>query len=230
VTANEPGDQSPGLALRAVDRSPLLQQRRARSMQQVQIMIDAAKRLICLKGSGFTTQELVRESGVARQTFYRHFGGKDQLLLATMEDLLATAAAEYATTAGDLPGPLDRLQFYVRAAIQALDVADPATQPGQFITAEHWRLHQLFPQEMALAARPLVDLFARELRAAQQQGLIAPADVEHGAELMVMLVRSVYHQYSFGTRAEPTSAIADRVWDFCLRGIGGSRGRGATEG
>ena len=63
MTANEPGDQSPGLALRAVDRSPLLQQRRARSMQQVQIMIDAAKRLICLKGSGFTTQELARDGG-----------------------------------------------------------------------------------------------------------------------------------------------------------------------
>jgi len=221
LTADESARQPFNPALRAVDRSPMMQRRRSRNMQQVQIMIDAAKRLIFQKGSGFTTEELVRESGVARQTFYRHFGGKDQLLLAAMEDMRAEMAAHYAAAARDLPGPLDRLQFYVRSAIQALDVAVPATQAAQFVTAEHWRLYQLFPEEMAHAAQPLIDVFASELRAAQEQGLIAPSDVDHSAELMVMLVRSVYHHYSFGTRTEPTAAIAARVWEFCLQGIGG---------
>jgi TetR/AcrR family transcriptional regulator len=69
----------------------------------MQIMVDAAKRLIAQKGSGFTTQELAREAGVALQTFYRQFGGKDQLLLATLEDMHAEQAAAYEEAARDIP-------------------------------------------------------------------------------------------------------------------------------
>lgn len=201
-----------------------MQQWRSRNVRQMQIMVEAAKRLIAQKGSSFTTQELAREAGVALQTFYRHFGGKDQLLLATMEDIHASMAAQYAAAARDLPDPLARLHYYVAAVLTRLDGADgteAATHQPQFITAEHWRLHQLFPEEMTLATQPMVDLFARELRAAKEQGLIAASDVERSAELMVMLVRAVYHHYSFKARTEPTEVIAEHVWEMCLQGIGG---------
>ena len=172
-----------------------------------------------MEGSSFTTQELARESGVALQTFYRHFGGKDQLLLATLEDMHATMAEEYAMAARDLPDPLARLHYYVKIA--NLDGPGGSTQTAQFITAEHWRLHQLFPEEMTLATQPTVDLFARELRAAQEQGLIAPLDVDRSAELMVMLVRAVYHHYAFKAASEPAAAIAEHVWELRLQGVGG---------
>jgi AcrR family transcriptional regulator len=204
---------------RAADRSPLMQQWRSRNVRQMQIMVEAAKRLISRKGATFTTQELAREAGVALQTFYRHFGGKDQLLLATIEDLHATQAAEYERAARDLPDPLSRLRYYVTAVLTSLDHTGPATSGPQFITAEHWRLHQLLPEEMTLATQPIVDLFARELRAAAELGLIELPDAGQGAELMVTLVRAVYHQYAFARKDEPTEAIAERVWQFCLRGI-----------
>lgn len=209
---------------RAADRSPLMQQWRSRNVRQLQTMVEAAKRLIARKGSGFTTQELAREAGVAVQTFYRHFGGKDQLLLATIEDLHATGAAGYERAARDLPDPLARLRYYVSAVLTSLDQTGPATSAAQFITAEHWRLHQLFPDEMTLAAQPLVDLFARELRAAREQGLVALPDIDQGANLMVMLVRAVYHQYAFARKDESAAELADRVWEFCLQGIGGRTG------
>jgi AcrR family transcriptional regulator len=206
---------------RAAERSPLMRERRSRNVRQMQIMVEAAKRLIARKGSGFTTQELAREAGVALQTFYRHFGGKDQLLLATMEDLHTTNAAGYAAAARDLPDPLARLHYYVVAALTTLDSPDPLVQPPRFVTAEHWRLHQLFPEEMALATQPTIDLFASDLRAAQEQGLIALTDVDRSAELMVMLVRTVYHHYAFKSTEETPAAIAEHVWEFCLTGIGG---------
>jgi len=196
-----------------------MQRSRSRNVRQMQIMVEAAKRLIAQKGYGFTTQELAREAGVALQTFYRHFGGKDQLLLATIEDLHATTAAGYAKAARDLPDPLARLHYYVTTALAGLDEAD--AQGPRFITAEHWRLHQMFPEEMTLAAQPTVDLFARELRSAQEQGLIAPSDVDRSAELMVMLVRAVYHHYAFKAKTEPAAAIAEHVWELCLQGVGG---------
>jgi AcrR family transcriptional regulator len=220
-------------AERAADRSPLMRQWRSRNVRQMKIMVEAAKRLIAQKGYGFTTQELAREAGVALQTFYRHFGGKDQLLLATLEDMHAEMAAQYAAAARDLPDPLARLHYYVTTVLAHLDetlepASGRATQQPQFITAEHWRLHQLFPEEMTHATHPTVDLFARELRAAQEQGLIAVSDVDRSAELMVMLVRAVYHHYAFKARSEPTAAIAEHVWEMCLQGIGGrTEGRDA---
>jgi len=212
---------------RAADRSPLMRQWRSRNVRQMKVMVEAAKRLIARKGYGFTTQELAREAGVALQTFYRHFGGKDQLLLATLEDMHATMAEQYAAAARDLPDPLARLHYYVTTVLSHLE--GTGAESPQFITAEHWRLHQLFPEEMTLATQPTVDLFARELRAAQEQGLIAVSDVDRSAELMVMLVRAVYHHYAFKAATEPTSAIADHVWELCLQGIGGRAGQGGGD-
>jgi AcrR family transcriptional regulator len=213
---------------RAADRSPLVQQWRSRNVRQMKTMVDVAKRLIAEKGSGFTTQELARESGVALQTFYRHFGGKDQLLLATLEDLHAEMATRYEEAARDLPDPVARLHYYVKSALQALDLAGRGGMSAKFITAEHWRLYQAYPEDVVHATQPVVDLFARELRAAQEQGLLPPTDVAHSAELMVMLVRSVYHHYAFATAKEPTDVIIEHVWEFCLAAVGGRPGDGET--
>jgi TetR/AcrR family transcriptional regulator len=214
---------------RAADRSPTVQQWRSRSVRQMQLMVEAAKRLIARKGYSFTTQELASEAGVALQTFYRHFGGgKDQLLLATIEDLHARQAEDWAAAARDLPGPLARLRYYITDTLARLD--STAADPGgpRFMAAEHWRLHQLFPEEMTIATQPTVDLFARELRAAQEQGLITPSDVDRSAELMVVLVRTAYHHYAF-TKADPM-AIAEQVWELCLRGVGGQLGQPGRAG
>jgi hypothetical protein len=139
----------------------------------------------------------------------------------------ATQAAQYAEAARDLPDPLARLRYYITAILSSLDATG---QGPQLITAEHWRLHQLFPQEMTLATQPIVDLFAGELRAAQEQGQIAVDDVTRSAELMTMLVRAVYHQYAFKARSEPTAAIAEQVWEFCLQGVGGQVNPGSHGG
>jgi AcrR family transcriptional regulator len=204
-----------------------MQQSRSRNVRQMRIMVDAARRLIAQKGSGFTTQELAREAGVALQTFYRHFGGKDQLLLAALEDMHAEHAVAYEEAARAIASPLDRLHFYVTLALSGLDEAGPGAMTPQFITAEHWRLHQLFPQDTMHATQPTVDLFARELRAAQEQGLLAvtgATSATRSAELMVMIVRTVYHHYAFVTKTESAGQIADQVWEFCLSGIGGRAG------
>jgi AcrR family transcriptional regulator len=207
---------------RAADRSPMVQKWRTRNIEQMKIVVDAAKRLIVEKGSAFTTQELVREAGVAIQTFYRHFGSKDQLLLAVLEDIITDQAVRYEAAARELPNPVARLEYYVKTALAGLDADEPAQVGPRFVTAEHWRLQQLFPEETERATQPFADLLARELRAAAEAGLLTPRDVEHDADLMNLLVRSAYHRYAFAARREPAEAIADHVWEFCLVGMGGT--------
>nr|WP_307875171.1 TetR/AcrR family transcriptional regulator [Frankia nepalensis] len=203
------------------------------------MIVEAARRLVDEKGDQFTTQELAREAGVALQTFYRHFPGKDQLLVAVIEDLIAEYAERYATAARELPDPVARLHYYLTAVLRGLEVArgdgsgrggrgeddEPGRSPRgsspRFITAQHWRLHQRFPEDMTRATQPMTDLIARELREAQAAGLLTPTDPDRDAALVNKLLMTVYHHYAFAPADEPVEAIAEHVWAFCLRGLGG---------
>jgi AcrR family transcriptional regulator len=77
------------VATTASPERPQPQRRSARRAAHSRAILEAAHRLVAEKGEDFTTQELIKEAGVALQTFYRHYGSKDQLLLAVIGDLIA---------------------------------------------------------------------------------------------------------------------------------------------
>lgn len=206
-------------AERAADRSPAVQRSRARQIEQAQAVVSAARRLIAERGERFTTQELVKEAGVALQTFYRLFAGKDQLLLAVFEDMIAEYCAFAEEAARELPDPVARLRFYVTQTVQSLGTGD-SIGPS-FVTAEHWRLYQLFPEEMSHATQAFTDLVARELEAAAAEGLLAPADPPRDAWFVTKLVMAVFHHYAFADPAPHLRAIGDDLWGFCYRALGG---------
>src|SRR2546423_10218460 len=113
-------------AERAAERSPSVQRSRARSLQQARVIVDAARRLIVDKGENFTTQELIKEAGVALQTFYRYFGSKDELLLAVIEEMIAESCALWRKQATGVDDPVERLRSYVTSALASLTTQDGA--------------------------------------------------------------------------------------------------------
>mgnify|MGYP001952507946 CR=1 FL=1 len=204
----------------AADRSPMVLRSRSRSKQQMEVIVEAAKRLIARSGSRFTTQELVKEAGVAIQTFYRHFAGKDQLLIAIMEDLISTNIARFEEEARHLPNPLDRLRYYVLRALEGARDDEHGGGSPRFVTTEHWRLYQAYPQEMEQATQAFPDLVARELRAAREAGLVTVADPEQSAKIVQMLVQAAFHHYALAGPTAEAESIGERVWQFCLSGLG----------
>ena len=212
-------------AERAAERSPSVQRSRTRSMARAQQIVQAARRLIEQNGTNFTTQELVKEAGVAIQTFYKHFGSKDMVLLAVLEDMIAEGCAAFVAAASELTDPLDRLHFYVTAVIAGLDPAAGHAIEPRFVTSEHWRLQQLYPEEVALASRPFTDLLVPEIRAAAQAGLLHPNDIEYDAWLVNQLAMAVYHHYAFSNSNESHEQVANRLWSFSLAALGGRPGQ-----
>jgi AcrR family transcriptional regulator len=190
-------------------------------VQQAKAIVDAARRLIAVKGSAFTTQELVKEAGVALQTFYRYFAGKDQLLLAVLEDIIAESCVSYEQQAQRLPDPVARLRFYVTTVVSPLGSHGPDLAGARFITTEHWRLQQLYPEELAQAIRPFSDLLLRELDEAVEAGLLRPANPEYDAWLITQLAMAVFHHYVFATTEESGEEIGSHLWAFCLAALGG---------
>ena len=207
-------------AERVADRSETVQRSRARQIEQAQAIVAAARRLIVERGDQFTTQELVKEAGVALQTFYRIFGGKDQLLLAVFEDLIGESCADYERAAEALPDPVARLHFYVSVTVGSVGEASYGIGP-RFVTAEHWRLHQLFPEEMTHATQHFTDLVARQLELAAAEGLLAPRDIQRDAWFVTKLVMAVFHHYAYAEDPIDTQAIAEELWQFCLRALSG---------
>jgi TetR/AcrR family transcriptional regulator len=203
---------------RAAERSVAVQRSRARIANQVRAMLDAALRLIREKGDAFTTQELVKEAGVALQTFYRYFASKDELLLAVIADAMADACVRWSAAAGELSDPVARLRYYVTAVIDVLDNEDGDGGTARFVVSTHWRLHRIFPEDLAAAEKPFVDLLLTEVNAGVEAGLLAPANPEWAAWFIAELVRSVYHYYAYAPRQLD---VKEHLWDFCLTALGG---------
>jgi hypothetical protein len=90
------------------------------------------------------------------------------------------------------------------------------------VVSEHWRLHQIFPDDIAHAMKPWADLVLREIRAAEAAGLLHPRDPEQDAWLVTRLVTAVYHHYAFATSDQSAEEIGEQVWGFCLAALGGS--------
>jgi AcrR family transcriptional regulator len=217
----EPAAPTPW-AERIADRSETVQRSRARQIEQAHAIVAAARRLISEKGDQFTTQELVKEAGVALQTFYRIFGGKDQLLLAVFEDLIAESCVDYEAAAANLPDPIARLHYYVMVTVGALADSRPYGVGPRFVTAEHWRLHQLFPEEMAHATQHFTDLVARQLVLANEEGLISSRDPQADAWIITKLVMAVFHHYSYAGSGPDPSTVGEELWAFCFRALGGT--------
>ena len=212
-------------AIRAADRSPSVQRSHARSVQRAQQIVEAARRLAAVKGSSFTTHELVKEAGVALQTFYKHFEGKDQVLLAVIEDMILEACVDLRERGKLIDDPIDRLRLYVTDTLQTARGGSIDAPGAQFVTAEHWRLQQLYPDQLALATRPFTDLVLEALEAAQDTGSLQPANAAYDAWLAGQLIMAVFHYYAFATSEDSVDDIAERVWSFCLAAFGGGPAR-----
>jgi TetR/AcrR family transcriptional regulator len=209
---------------RALERSTAVQRSRSSIASQVKLLLDAARRLIRTADGDFTTQDLVAEAGVALQTFYRYFASKDELLLAVIGDAMTEACARWATAATELPGPTERLHFYVTAPLERLDGDTHDAAGMRFMVTTHWALHRVFPRELAQAEQPFVDLLLAEVNAAADAGLLHPHDPEWDARFVVELLRAVYHHYAYAARGDDElNTIKERLWQFCWTALDGPR-------
>lgn len=205
---------------RTTERSPAVQRSRLRTVRQARVLVDAAVRLIARKGDAFTTQELVKEAGIALQTFYRYFASKDELLLAVIADTITAAAENWAAAAVDLQDPIDRLHFYITSIFESVDSGGDRATTALFIVSTHWRLHRILPTELAAAERPLVDLVLIEIRAAQAAGVLHPTKPESDAWFVMELLRSVFHHYAYNPHR--SDVLKSDLWNFCLTALGGT--------
>ena len=203
-----PDDASP--RARALARS--LRVPTARSVERLELFLRAARDLANAEGSAsFTVAQVSRQAGSSLKSFYRCFAGKDDLLVALLEEdsrLGASILAERDDAHADATA---RVRGYVLGVFELL------THPGalgyaRVLVQEHRRLAEERPDELRAALAPMVDLLASEIARATDRGVAVSNDPARDAQTIFVLVLEGIHQVALG-RADPLEQ-ADYLWRF----------------
>ncbi|OLT26938.1 TetR family transcriptional regulator [Actinomadura sp. CNU-125] len=206
--------EEPAWRRRAVERSTRAAKLRAE--QRVQRFLDAAQELMAEKGTtDFTVQEVVDRSKQSLRSFYQHFDGKHELLLALFEDALVVGAAEVRKAAEERRGPLPRLQ----AAVETLygQCCPPGVRRPLFSDFA-LQLLVTHPPQVAAAHRPMLDVFTELVEDAAAAGVLRSGRPRRQAALVMQTV--IFSAHSSGGTGGPAGPVtAPEIWQFCLRGI-----------
>ncbi|MBX6387394.1 MAG: TetR/AcrR family transcriptional regulator [Frankia sp.] len=210
--------EEPAWKQRAVERST--KAARMRAERKVQQFLDAAQAIITEKGTtDITVQEVVDRSRQSLRSFYQHFGGKHELLLALFENALRRSADEIRAAAEEKVEPLEQLEVAVRLLFES-SMPNPASRHPLF-TDFATQLLVSYPAEVRSAHAPLLAVFTEMMARAAECGQLRADFTPRRAAAMVMqsvmfLARSSGASSEDGTGHPLTFR---EVWSFCLDGF-----------
>jgi AcrR family transcriptional regulator len=190
---------------------------RLRAEQRVQGFLEAAIGLMVERGTTeITVQEVVDRSGHSLRSFYQHFDGKNELLLALFEEGLIGVADDVREAVAGESEPMDRLRRAVEVLFAAAHPAQPVSRSLAADIAVQVRARH--PQEVAAAHTPLVDLVADLITAAADNGDLPPGGDRARAGLVLQAAMFASHA---DARTDGHPLTVDEVWRFCFRGLCG---------
>lgn len=209
--------EEPAWKQRAVERSTKAAKLRAE--QRVQRFLDAAQAIITKKGTtDFTVQEVVDRSRQSLRSFYQHFNGKHELLLALFEDAMRRASDQIREAAAGQEYPMVRLKIAVELLYE-LSRPDPSAQRPLF-TDFAPQLLISHPAEVKIAHAPLMTLLTELMtevdRAQQMRSGVTPR------RMAALTMQTVLFVAQSGGAADEETAhpiTAEEIWEFCAQGF-----------
>ncbi|WP_448319592.1 TetR/AcrR family transcriptional regulator [Streptomyces sp. CO7] len=198
---------------------------RARAEQRARRFVDAALELLTTgPGGDFTVQDVVKTSGQSLRSFYQHFTGKHELLLAVFEESARRAADRLRETLAEEPDAAARLRRFTpeyarlcrprpgeRAREHAvLGVPGPARQ----LLTEH-------PEGMTRAFAPLRVMLEELLDRASADGVVRPG-LDHRLVAGTLLHAVTFQPFALtvgGIARDAGEQDAETLGDMLLRGI-----------
>jgi AcrR family transcriptional regulator len=189
----------------------------ARAVGRAERLVAATRDLIAETGAtSFTMQDIARRAGVSLSSVYASFTGKDDLLLAVLEEAIRVATERLRAQLDASDDPVQRLRT---AIVGPLLYAAGPERPAdvRILSRERDRLGDLFPAEAQAATDQLVDVLRAELAQAARTGLITPVDPARDATAIYNLwatqLRDLWRTSDF----DEVDAAADYLWELCRR-------------
>ena len=195
---------------RAFERMVEENRRTQQGAIQAATLVAAAQELV--NEGDFTIKEVADRAGVAVQTFYRHFGSKDELVLAVIEENIADGSRSISEVTSDIKDPLGAtavVRFTVSGTRDSAGLQFPAAR-------ERVRLSETYAAEVEAALSPYRMLLIDAVSQAAAAGEAAPVDIERDADIILHLLLSYTHTVAAHAVSGDADEIADYVWGFCV--------------
>ena len=200
-------DLTEAIASRAIERT--VAERRAEYVQEIQRILDATYGVIERTGElDPSLRDILRESKLSTQGFYRYFQSKDELLLLLLDDGRRRLVGYLEHRMARARSRDGRVRAWVEGVLAQASRADAASRTRPFFANED-RLASTFPDEHQASIDALVDLLAEDVP--NRRDAEAIYHVTFGA-LHVALRR--------GTPV--TTTETEHLVRFCIQGMGGS--------
>ncbi|MYX30742.1 TetR family transcriptional regulator [Streptomyces sp. SID8381] len=190
-----------------------------RSERSRRAIYDAALALVAEVGYPRTTIEgIAARAGVGKQTIYRWWPSKADVLLEAFLDLGEEAAREAGQQPYEIPDTGDLaadLKAVLRLTVDQL--FDPRFEaPSRALAAEGLVNEEVGRRFVAQLLEPQLQLYVKRLRAAQDQGAVRPdVDPRIALELFVSPLAQRWLQYT----GPITYDYTDTLVDYALYGI-----------
>jgi AcrR family transcriptional regulator len=196
-----------------------LEPARARSVDRLERIVDAARDLANETGTAaFTVAQVAARANLSLKSFYRCFAGKDDLLVALLEEDSRLGAAILSARVDAHQDPTARVHAYVTGVFELLTVPGALGYAG-LLVREQRRLADSRPEDLRRALAPMIDVLVSEIATAAASGAAASPDPERDARAVFALVLDGIHDVTRGV-AEPLEE-ASFIWRFCWGGLRG---------
>ena len=191
------------LARRAIERS--VGDRQAEYVDEMQRIVDSTYRLIERTGGlDPSLRDILRETKLSTQAFYKYFQSKDELFLVLLDDgrrqLLDYLAHRMARASSDE----DKVRAWIEGVLAQATRADVAARTRPFFANED-SLADAFPDEHQATIDLLIDQLAE---------VIDPRD----ARAIYYLTFGALHAH-LTRRTPPTRAEVQHIVQFALQGL-----------
>jgi AcrR family transcriptional regulator len=211
------GDAPPESTVAEAVAARTLRGRSDTYLDEVRRLIDAAFAVMRRTGDiDPRVSDIVAQSGLSNQAFYRHFRGKDELLLAALDDgqRLLVSYLEARMRRAD-PG-VPRVRAWIEGVLEQARNPEAAANTRPF-TANGARLADRFPAEWARSREQVV----APLRAAVAE---AGGDAARDADVIYHLAMGRASD-AIARGETPTRAEVEHLVAFALAGIGAGGSR-----
>ncbi|MGQ0803352.1 MAG: TetR/AcrR family transcriptional regulator [Actinomycetota bacterium] len=199
-----------GVADRAVSRS--LAARHEAYSDEVRRLVEAGYAVMRRTGGvDPRVGDIVREAGLSNQAFYRHFRGKDELLLAVLDDGRRRLVGYLEHRLAGIDDAREQVRAWIEGVIEQARHRDAAENTRPFALGAA-RLADRFPEEI-LHSRELV---LAPLRTAVES---IGGDPQRDADAIYELVIGSMNE-ALVQRTAPSDEDVAHLVEFALKGIG----------
>ena len=211
---------SRSLARRSIERSS--RDREVIYAREIARIIEATYRVIQRTNSfDPTVRDILKDSRLSTDAFYRHFRSKDELMLALLDDGRQRLVSYLEHRMAKASSPSSRIRAWIEGVLTQAKDPNAAARTRPFL-ANRDRLAAEFPAEQHASVDALIELLATEIVRLPGR---RPPDVTRAradAEAIYDVTFGALHRYlTNGTKPRP--ADVDRVVAFCLAAVEGKK-------